>query len=259
MALTNLRAEDQRVHRLLVSAREDERRRWARELHDETLQALGVLRVQLSAAGRAQDVATLHAAIDGAVAELGREIANLRSLITDLRPAALDELGLRPALQGLFDRAEIVHRLHVHTEVRFDPTQLERLEPELETAIYRIAQESLSNVGHHSGAQHVAIEISERRGEIVVLVADDGHGFDTEAVTTGFGLTGMRERVALVGGRLEIDSSSRGTAVVATLPARRERPVRRPARLGPPAGVAWRPRPRTGALREAPSGLGHSR
>ncbi len=254
MRRTNSRAEEQRLARLLNRAREDERRRWARELHDETLQALGVLRVQLSAARRTEDIAALQGALDTAVHELGREIANLRSLITELRPAALDELGLRPALSALFQRAETLHGLQVHTDVRFDPAEPGRLDPELETAIYRIVQESLSNVAHHSGAGHVAVEITERRGEILIIVADDGHGFDATAPRGGFGLTGMHERVALLGGRLEVDSSRRGTAVVATLPASRRRIAgARVLRLEDSPRAPLKPVGRGAALREVPA------
>ncbi len=250
----NSRVEEQRLGRLLISAREDERRRWARELHDETLQALGVLRVQLSAARRSEDVEILQGALDTAVHELGREIANLRSLITELRPAALDELGLRPALSALFQRAESSHGLQVHTEVRFDPSEPGRLDSELETGIYRIVQEALSNVGHHAEAAHVAVEITERRGEILILVADDGHGFDPAAARSGLGLTGMQERIALLGGRLEVDSSRHGTAIVATLPSSRERAAGpRALRLESPPRAATRPRGREVVLREAPA------
>src|SRR5579884_3635934 len=96
--------QERLLERRLLAAREDERRRFARELHDDTLQALGALRVQLSSARRSDDVETLRAALDGAVNELGREIASLRMLSSDLRPAALDELGLRAALEALFAR-----------------------------------------------------------------------------------------------------------------------------------------------------------
>ena len=108
--------EQDRLRRSLRAA-EEERRRWARELHDETLQGLGGLRVVLSSARRSRDLPSLHAALDGAVEQLGEEIANLRALITELRPAALDELGLGPALDTLIERARTVHGLEIAARV----------------------------------------------------------------------------------------------------------------------------------------------
>jgi signal transduction histidine kinase len=219
------------LERQLLAAREEERRRCARELHDETLQALGVLRVQLSSALGSEDPDTLRAAVGGAVDELGREIANLRALITDLRPASLDELGLEPALGALFDRFWARHRLPVHSEVRLDCSEAGRLDAELETTIYRVVQEALTNVARHAGASSVDVEIIERRGAITIAVRDDGRGLDPLDSAAGFGLVGMHERVALLAGRLEISSSARGTTISAWLPAVREPVAPRPRKL----------------------------
>jgi signal transduction histidine kinase len=223
--------EERLLERQLLAAREEERRRCARELHDETLQALGALRVQLSAALSSPEVDVLRAAVSGAVDELGREIANLRALIMDLRPASLDELGLEPALSALFDRMWAVHGLPVQSTVCLSRGEIGPLDPELETAVYRVVQESLTNVARHAGASRAVVEVIEEHGAIRVAVRDDGRGFDLLDSPAGFGLVGMHERVALAGGRLEISSSGRGTTLVATLPAVREPVAPRARRL----------------------------
>jgi two-component system, NarL family, sensor histidine kinase DevS len=215
----------ERLRRSLAAA-EEERRRWARELHDETLQGLGGLRVLLSSARRSTDVATIHATLETAVDQLADEITSLRALITELRPAALDELGLRPALEALFNRARVSHRLEVATTIELEHgagTRETRLEPDVEIAIYRTVQESLTNAVKHAGARSVDVVVVERGGEVEIAVRDDGAGFDVDAPTGGFGLTGMRERISLAGGRLEIISSGHGTAVLASVPSARAR------------------------------------
>ncbi len=215
--------EQDRLRRSLRAA-EEERRRWARELHDETLQGLGGLRVLLSSARRSSDVAQLHKTLEVAVDQIAQEIANLRALITELRPAALDELGLGAALEALFDRVRTLHGLELDARVglAFEAgREAHRLGPDIETAVYRLVQESLSNAARHAHADHVDVEVAENEGEVRVVIRDDGSGFDTDAPSSGFGLTGMRERVALTGGQLEITSSSAGTTIVASLPSGR--------------------------------------
>jgi signal transduction histidine kinase len=209
-------AERERLRRSLNAA-EEERRRWARELHDETLQALGGLRVMLSSARRRDDVKSLRAALDGAVAQLGEEITNLRALITELRPAALDELGLRPALETLIERTQAAHGLAIDATLELDRNGL-RLHPDIEIAVYRVIQESLNNAARHAHGDHVQVIVLRRFEEILVTIRDDGRGFDPERPSTGFGLTGMRERIALVGGRLEISSGPSGTTIAAIVP-----------------------------------------
>jgi signal transduction histidine kinase len=213
--------EQDRLRRTLRAA-EEERRRWARELHDETLQGLGGLRVVLSSARRINDVEALHEALTSVVEQIGEEITNLRALITELRPASLDELGLGPALEALVERVQTMHGLDITTTVRLarDGTRREqRLDPDLETTIYRMVQESLTNVARHALAEHVDVEVLEASDEVLVTVRDDGRGFDANVPVSGFGLTGMRERIALAGGRLDISSpESGGTLVQAVLP-----------------------------------------
>ena len=200
-----------------MAAAEQERRRWARELHDETLQGLAGFQVLLSSALRRSDPDSLQQAVRTAVEQIGTEIEKLRMLITELRPAALDELGLQPAIESLASRVAAVEGLEVETEVSLGP-EGERLAPELETAVYRLVQEALTNVVKHAGASRVGIEIVATDAHVDVVVRDDGDGFDTGAPREGFGITGMRERVALADGMLAIDSTpGEGTVVAATL------------------------------------------
>jgi signal transduction histidine kinase len=210
--------ERDRLRRSLVAA-EAERSRWARELHDDTLQGLGVLRVLLSNARRSDDVATLHATLEGAVDQLAQEIANLRSLITELRPAALDELGLVPALHALFERMRVAYGLVIDGRVALgDGAWRLRHDPDAEIAVYRVVQEALTNAARHAEADSVSVEVIRRGAEVRIEIVDDGKGFDVEQPSAGFGLTGMRERISLAGGRLEIRSSPRGTTIHASLP-----------------------------------------
>jgi len=209
-AVANARSvEAGRLHAAMDAA-EAERGRWARELHDETLQGLGALRLLLVAARRG-DAARLRAGVDGAIERLQAEIDALRGLVRELRPAALDELGLGPAIEGLAERAGVA----VHTDVSLPG----RLAAGVETAVYRIVQEALNNAVRHAGARRIGLAVRGEPGALVIDVADDGGGFDPTAPTAGFGLAGMRERVALLGGELAVDSSPAGTHVVAVLPA----------------------------------------
>lgn len=206
--------EEQRL-RDAMRAAEEERRRWARELHDATLQGLGGLRMLLNAAARGSDPERLRAAVVEAIGRLEGEIGELRGLIRELRPAALDELGLAAAIEGLATRACEGSGPAVCAEVRL---RAERFAPELETAIYRVVQEALTNAIRHAGATLVTITIADHGDVIRACVTDDGRGFDPVAPSGGFGLTGMRERVALLRGELEIASSTSGTNVEIAIP-----------------------------------------
>ncbi len=205
-----------------LAAADAERRRWARELHDETLQGLGALRLLLSSARRGDDLARAQAAMGEAVEHIEREIANLRAIITELRPAALDELGLRTAIEALLDRHREQHALEIDGELQLPgrATEETRFSEELETTVYRLVQEALTNVVKHARATHVWVAVSESDGELHVEVKDNGAGFDPSASSDGFGLVGMRERVALAGGTLSVDADERGTFVKACLPTR---------------------------------------
>jgi signal transduction histidine kinase len=202
-----------------MAAAEQERRRWARELHDETLQGLAGFQVLLNSALRRGDAENLERAVRSAVEQIGTEIEKLRMLITELRPSSLDELGLQPALESLASRVGAVEGLEVETEISLGDGV--RLASDLETTVYRLVQEALTNVVKHAGASRVTIEIAVADGVVELAVSDDGAGFDTEAPREGFGIIGMRERVSLCDGTLEIASGARaGTTVRARLRAR---------------------------------------
>ena len=216
-------AHDERQRQRLAAA-EAERTRWARELHDETLQSLATLRLLLAAGARAQDPEKMAGALRGGIEQLDTDIATLRALITELRPAALDHLGLDAAIRGLAERmARSGLQVDVSVELAWEQDQAsERLIPELETAVYRLVQEALTNATKHGDARRAVVEISEDRDTVNVTVRDDGEGFDPAAATDGFGLLGMRERVELLHGTLTISSApGAGATVVAALPARR--------------------------------------
>jgi signal transduction histidine kinase len=203
-----------------LAAADAERGRWARELHDETLQGLGGLRVLLSSALRRGDPERSQQAMREAVEHIEREIGNLRAIITELRPAALDELGLGTAIEALLDRHREQQAFQIEHEITL-PVPAEgqrRLDPELESSVYRLIQEALTNVAKHAGADTVRVRVVEADGEVQIEVRDDGTGFETDAASQGFGIAGMHERVRLAGGSLEIDSSEHGTLLRACLP-----------------------------------------
>jgi signal transduction histidine kinase len=210
--------------RLRLAATEEERRRWARELHDETLQSLAALRLGLSAARRHQDdPATLDALLGDAVTQLDGEIATLRALITELRPAALDELGLAAALAALAERAK---GFGLDVDVDVDLGLADEAggsapprDAECEIVIYRIVQEALNNARKHGDAGRALATVARTGRTVTVTVRDDGIGFDPAVATSGFGLLGMRERAELLGGTLAVASAAgAGTTITATLP-----------------------------------------
>jgi signal transduction histidine kinase len=210
-----------------VQASERERQKWARELHDETLQDLAGLKVLLSGARRSDDPARIGAAVDQAIEMVTHGIAGLRTLITDLRPAALDELGPEPALRALAERVASQNGLAVDVDLRFayeSGRTLQRHVPELEAAIYRLVQEALTNVAKHAEASSVAVSVVDSDADdwVEVEVRDDGRGFDPADTSDGFGLLGMRERVALVRGTFDVRSRrGEGTTVTARIPVQR--------------------------------------
>jgi signal transduction histidine kinase len=203
--------------RLSLEAADQARARWARELHDETLQGLTGVRMVLSAGLARDDLASLQRSAETADAHLGDEMRKLRNLIAELRPAALDDLGLGPAIDSLAKRQAAIGGFAANVEVELGSEQ--RLHPDTETAIYRIVQEALSNVVKHAGADSVRLRVSELSDRIHVAVEDDGRGFVPNGSPEGFGLTGMRERAVLAGGQLSVKSKDGGpTCVTAVLP-----------------------------------------
>jgi signal transduction histidine kinase len=211
----------ERLERTL-DASEQERSRWARELHDETLQALGGLQLIMASAQREAGPGKLGDLIGGAAAQISTEIKKLRNLITELRPAELDELGLKAALESLVDRRAADDALDVSVDVELGGGAAEperRLPPQLESTIYRIVQEALTNVAKHAAAQHVDVRIGVVNGVVDLVVTDDGAGFQPGAGTAGWGLVGMKERVALLRGSFDLESRpGGGTTIHAVFP-----------------------------------------
>jgi signal transduction histidine kinase len=211
-----------------IRASESERARWARELHDDTLQDLGALKVMLQSAHATGRPEALDDMVEAALGQLQLSITSLQSLITELRPAALDELGIQPALEALAERTR--GRFGVAVETHFDLDRHSggdpaRLTGEIESTAYRLVQEAITNAVKHASAETVHVSVVEDRGKLLIAVRDHGVGFDPDHRGEGFGLLGMRERVELVGGRLWIDSApERGTTVRAELPAQRRAP-----------------------------------
>jgi signal transduction histidine kinase len=208
-----------------IEASESERTRWARELHDETLQQLAGLRVMLAGALRSGQPERMTGAIETAVEQITTAIGDLRSLITELRPAALDELGPKPALESLVERVMRQTDLEITLQVDLayeNGDASERHAPEVESTIYRLVQEALTNAVKHAAARHIEVAVNDRDEQVAILVRDDGAGFDPGERSAGFGLLGMRERLALVHGSLRIESAlGHGTVVHAVIPVRR--------------------------------------
>ncbi|MBV9606645.1 MAG: GAF domain-containing sensor histidine kinase [Solirubrobacterales bacterium] len=203
--------------RLSVEAADQARARWARELHDETLQGLTGARMVLSGGMARGDPGALRRAAEAADAHLAEEMRKLRDLIAELRPAALDDLGLGPAIESLAKRQAAIGGFAVELDVELESER--RLDRDTETAIYRIVQEALSNAVKHAGARAVSLRVTQLPDRVQVAVEDDGAGFDPDGVQAGFGLTGMRERALLAGGRLWVASADGGpTRVAAVLP-----------------------------------------
>ena len=205
--------------RRVVAAQELERTRLARELHDETGQALTSILLSLrtveEAAGDEQE---LRAAV-AEVRELVRStLQDVRQLAVELRPKVLDDFGLVAALERLTETFGEQTGMSVQFQ-QLLPTS-ERLPPEVETALYRIVQESLTNIVKHARATSVSVVLTRKDDSVSVVVEDDGVGFEPHlARDGGIGLVGMRERVALLGGRLAIESRpGAGTTFVAEVP-----------------------------------------
>jgi two-component system, NarL family, sensor histidine kinase DevS len=209
-----------------IEASEAERRRWARELHDETLQDLASLKMILSTARRSNDHTKVERILDQATEQLTVGIASLRQLITDLRPPILDEAGVQPALEHLVERLSMISDLDVRMNVDLayeSGRRSFRLAPALEDALYRVVQEALNNVVKHAGATTVDVSIVETDDRIDMRIADDGVGIGERLDTSGFGLMGMQERIELVGGSIVIDRpSSGGTEIRASVPVASE-------------------------------------
>ena len=210
----------------LIHAQDEERRRIARELHDSTSQSLSALAINLTLLE--QEVETLHPKACKALAEsralIGEVSREIRTIAQLLHPPQLDEAGLASAVRGY--ATSFAERSGVRLDLDVPLALGIRLPQEVETAIFRILQESLSNIHRHSGSPTAAIRLALESSEVVLEVRDQGRGIppgflknsDGAIAGLGVGVAGMRERVRQLGGRLEIDSGGQGTTVKAILP-----------------------------------------
>ena len=204
--------------RRVVAAQELERTRLARELHDETGQALTSILLGLKPLERLATTEESSAAVASVRELVVSTLQDVRRLAVELRPSALDDFGLVPAVERLAETFREQTGMRVDLETSLGE---ERLRPEVETAFYRIVQEALTNVAKHAGAGQVSILLTRKDNGVAAVVEDDGSGFEERRNEEGLGLVGMRERVALVGGKLRIESTpDSGTTIVAEVPVR---------------------------------------
>ena len=204
--------------RRVVEAQELERRRLARELHDETGQALTSILLGLKGLEERMDDSESREAAEELRELVVSTLQDVRRLAVELRPSALDDFGLVAALERL--TGSFAEQTGIAVDFQTALAE-ERLPEEVETAIYRIVQESLTNVVKHARARRVSILLARKDGAVKAVVEDDGQGFDPAEQTGGSGRVGMRERLALRGGRLAVESApDRGTTVAAEVPLR---------------------------------------
>ena len=203
--------------RRVVAGQELERRRLARELHDETGQALTSILLGLKHVEEAGSPESARAAAAELREQIVDTLQNVRRLAVELRPSALDDFGLAPALERLAEAFGEQSGIAVDIQTNLDSR---RLTPEVETALYRIVQEALTNVAKHAEATRVSIVVTRRESSVTAVIEDDGQGFGAGGGTgEGLGLVGMKERVGLLGGRLALESTEgAGTTVVAEVP-----------------------------------------
>jgi signal transduction histidine kinase len=202
--------------RRTVAAQEAERRRLARELHDETGQALTSILLGLGSLEDSLDAPDARAAVKNVRDLVVQTLQEVRELAVELRPKVLDDFGLVPALERLTATRAEATGIEIEFLSRLDG----RLPEETETALYRIVQEALTNVVKHANARQVSIVLSRMDGMVTALIEDDGRGFEPAAIREGgFGLDGMRERVALLGGTLKVESRrNAGTTLKVEVP-----------------------------------------
>ena len=201
--LASRTAELEQLTRLLLRAQEDERRRIARELHDEAGQVLTAVKIELDLDGHLE-----------AGARVGHALAQVRDLSNLLRPSALDDLGLMAALRALADDVAQRSRLRIDLDLSCP----EPISAELEVLIYRVMQEALTNAVRHARATTVRASLTARDRHIIVAIEDDGRGLAPDAAPN-LGWLGMQERVTAAGGTLSVDSpGARGVRVTASIP-----------------------------------------
>lgn len=217
------------VIRDLVTAQELERRRIARELHDVVGQALTAVKLNLQTLRRHSDDSPADAVLSLSIALVDEAMRDVRDFAFDLRPAILDDLGLVAAASWYVSRQARI----VGYESRFQADQIKRaVGVEIEAACFRTLQEALTNVARHAQARHVSVELLQAADALILVVEDDGVGFDVPrawkraGLHPTLGLLGISERVGLVGGTLEVVSRpGRGTTIRVRFPRRRARPA----------------------------------
>jgi signal transduction histidine kinase len=221
---------------MAITAQEDERKRVARELHDETTQDLAVLVMGLESASAALKAGGPAPRLDEVKALAVRTLEEVHRLILDLRPSVLDDLGLFSAIRWYADR----HLGERGIAVRCESRELDRrLPPEFEIALFRIGQEAMNNIARHARAESVLIQLGAEGSELVVDIEDDGQGFDLGGSPHDgrphYGILGIRERAELLGGRATIESApGKGARVTVRvpLPQREATPLPEPAAAG---------------------------
>jgi two-component system sensor histidine kinase UhpB len=209
------------LSRRLFEVQEEERRRLARDLHDDVGQALTALKIQLESVARAGAEAA-RSRVDECVDTVQHTLERVRQLSLSLRPPQLDDLGLAAALRSHLDRQARVAGLQAHFETEDAPHELP---PDTETACFRVAQEAINNVLRHARARNLWVRLFTAGGRLAISVRDDGQGFDLDSVRErsagggNLGLIGMEERMALAGGSFELRSApGQGTILLATFP-----------------------------------------
>jgi two-component system sensor histidine kinase UhpB len=213
----------QKMSEQVLAAQEDERKRIARELHDETAQSLTTLLIRLKILEKSRTAEDMRGQIDELRELTAQTLEAVRMLAVELRPATLDDLGLLAALESYTDSYR--SRMPIHVTFSTDGFQDRdpRLPPQIELVLYRVVQEALTNVAKHASAADVRVELVRDPDQVVAWVTDDGDGFNVEEMMRsrerGLGLFGMQERLALVRGQLVIDSApGRGTRINARVP-----------------------------------------
>jgi signal transduction histidine kinase len=219
----------QQLSSQVLTAHEEERKRVARELHDDTAQALTSILVRLRLLERSVEQGQLPDGLQELRDLTVATLEGVRRLAGALRPTALDDLGLVAALHSFVQDFSPGWALQV--EITSHGLQ-RRLPPEVELALYRVVQEALSNVAKHARASSASVRLQRTRDAVTVVVEDNGSGFDVKKMLgsgeRGLGLFGMQERLALIGGTLRIDSSpQQGTRIIAWVPLARRRHRRR--------------------------------
>ncbi|MBN8866790.1 MAG: sensor histidine kinase [Solirubrobacterales bacterium] len=214
--MRRLEAERRRSSNAALTAQEEERARVARDLHDQVNQSLTGVLLRLEAT-RSEAPPELAAEIEETSRLAHQAMDELLTVARQLRPTALDDLGLRAAIAGLVEQLDLPG-LTATFECEDDPSGLD---PDVQLVLYRVSQEAIGNAVRHSGATRIDVRLGRTGDRFELVVTDDGSGFTFDQATSGLGLGGMRERAILVGGEIEIESRpDHGTMVRLSVPVR---------------------------------------